>query len=152
MSQNQVINLENLISQLQKNLKDIYIVEKEIIRIDQLLIAGKNTEQVIQKKLEEVNQKLQNYHTQQTNLQKIHGESLSQGFKDLAINQFNNLQTSWQSQNPQALSIILKQISKYTHLSKHFYMLKNRTLRLIGMDRYFNYHYIDINIPELLKI
>ncbi len=152
MAQNQVINLENLIDRLQKNLKDIYIVEKEIIRLDQILIAGKNTEQQIQKKIHNVNQNLNNYQTQQTNLYKIREQSIKDGFNDLAQSQFSNLQKSWQNQNPEAQSIILKQISKYTHLTKHFYMLKNKTLRLIGMDKIFNYHFIDINIPEILNL
>lgn len=152
MAQNQVINLENLIAKLESYLKDIYIVEKEMIRLDQLLIAGKNTEQQIQKKLHHINQNLKNYQTQQINLSKVREQSIKDGFSDLAQSQFSNLQKSWQTQDPNALSVILKQITKYTHLLKHLYMLKNRTLRLIGMDKDFNYHFIDINIPESLNL
>ncbi|MFC1656672.1 hypothetical protein ACFL14_01750 [Patescibacteria group bacterium] len=152
MAQNQVINLENLIAQLQKNLKDIYIVEKEMIRLDQLLIAGKNTEQQIQKKLQAVNYSLKNYQTQQINLNNIREQSIKNGFNDLPQSKFTELQRNWQTQNPEILSIILKQINKYIHLSKHFYMLKNRTLRLVGMDKNFNYHFIDIEIPKTLNL
>ena len=80
MAQNQVIDLENLITKLQKNLQDIYIIEKEVIRLDQLLIAGRNTEIMFKEKLQNLNTYLQNLKTQKENLQEIREEAIRKIF------------------------------------------------------------------------
>lgn len=150
--QDQVINLENLIAKLQQNLKDIYAIEKEIIRLDQLIIAGKNTEKQLRQKVKNLNQNFQNSKLQRDNLKKIRDQAVKEGFRDLPRSRFENLQETWKTQDPDALSEILRNLSKTDHFSRQFYMTKAQTLRIIGMDISFNYHFTDIDIPDTLSL
>jgi hypothetical protein len=150
----QATSIDGLVTELEKETRDVEVLNRQLTRIDQMLVAGKATSHKIFEKIRKLRLKayIDELKIKRTSLDKLYTQSSSSGFKDISIQTFEAMMQFWHKEDIKAYADIQKRVKQLAHLSQLLYMRNDRTIRIIACDKSLRYHFTDIRIPDNLSI